>query len=742
MTHPPVEINEIAYKLIEGTGKNIFLTGKAGTGKTTFLKSLANSLLKNYVIAAPTGIAAINAGGVTLHSLLLLPLSAYIPDSNYIFSENLNINTPKTIVHHVKFNKQKLKLIRELELLVIDEASMLRADVLDMADAVLRIARRSKQPFGGIQLLFIGDLLQLPPVVKNDEWNILRNYYPSPFFFHSKALREMPPMVVELKKIYRQSDDTFISILNRFRNNQVQKDDLIFLNKFHKPGFEPPKNEHYIFLTTHNYKADSVNKKELEKLPGKKFIYEAEVKGDFGDHLFPCEKFLELKIGAQVMFLKNDSSGKKRYFNGKIGKITELDEETIFVDFSDGSEPVEVEKYKWENKRFILNSETNEIEEKEIGSFVHYPLRAAWAITVHKSQGLTFEKAILDMENVFAPGQIYVALSRLTSLEGLVLASALPGSIPNTSEAVINFNTSAPEKEELQKVLKEDSKVFLKDNLLKAFDFNHLNHLFKVNASADNSEETELGGLKEKFKTMFGTWTEKAQMLKENGDKFCVQIHQIFSTEIDNEFLSKRIEAATSYFQNELTTIIKEINALLLTLSDIKRSKGFQVEQIELRAECFSKIRQMKKVAYTAGSVLSGISADLQKLEQELREIKEAVISVQKISLPQKEKSPKKKKGDTQQISFNLYISGKSTAEIAAERKLAETTIETHLAHFISSGELDIFKLISKDKLEKLLEIYKNFPAIKKSEIKEKFQDTFSYTEIKYAEAYSKRIIQ
>jgi transposase len=742
MIEPSVEINEIAYKLIEGTGKNIFLTGKAGTGKTTFLRSLANSLMKNYVIAAPTGIAAINAGGVTLHSLLFLPLSGFVPDSTYRHTENVNVNTPKTIINHVKFNRQRLKLLREMELLVIDEASMLRADVLDMADAVLRIARKNKQPFGGVQLLFIGDLMQLPPVVKNEEWKILKNYYSSPFFFHSRALSENPPMVVELKKIYRQSDDTFISILNRFRNNEVVKEDLEFLNQFYKPGFEPPKNENYVFLTTHNSKADSVNKRELERLQGQKFIYEAEVKGEFNDHLFPCEKQLVLKEGAQVMFLKNDTGGKKRYFNGKIGKVKELDGESIFVDFSDGSEPVEVEKYKWENKRFTVNPETNEIEEKEIGSFVHYPLRAAWAITVHKSQGLTFEKAILDMENVFAPGQIYVALSRLTSLQGLVLASALPNMIPETNLAVKNFNTSAPKKEELQKALEENSKDFLKNSLIRAFDFNPLYNSFSSFVRITPAEDTEGRALTDKFKNLFEAWSEKLKTYKDSGEKFQDQIRRIFSQELNSDFLSNRVDAGTTYFQTELTGIIKELNDLLLTLSEIKRSKGFKEEVVELRADCFSKIRQIKKASLTAKAVLSGGPADIKTLEYEMEKVKGEVFkNVQKLIIPKKEKAPKRKKGDTQRLSFELYQQGKSAAEIAKERKLSESTIENHLAQFVMSGELDILKLLSKEKLEKLLELFQSNPEISKYQIIEKYPEDFNYTELKYAEAFNKRNI-
>ena len=419
----------IASKLINQTNRHLFLTGKAGTGKTTFLKYISEYTHKNSIVAAPTGIAAINAGGVTLHSLFHLPFGSFIPSNDRIKEYNITtqINTPQSLIKDLKMNSSKRKMLKELELLIIDEVSMVRADLLDAIDTVLRYIKRQKnRSFGGVQLLLIGDLLQLPPVVKEGEWNYLNPYYPGIYFFNAKALQQNKPLHIELNKIYRQSDKIFISLLNNLRDNSLTKEDIELLNKHYKPSFKPKRDDGYIFLTTHNRKADEINRQSLKDLPGKIFIYDAEIDGDFNEYLFPVEFKLELKKGAQVMFIKNDYSGEQRYFNGKIGLISYLSSDRIEVSFNDGTPPAAVEHYIWENKKFSLNKGTNEIEENIKGTFSHYPIKLAWAITVHKSQGLTFKKAIIDVSRAFAPGQIYVALSRLVSLDGLVLTGPVP----------------------------------------------------------------------------------------------------------------------------------------------------------------------------------------------------------------------------------------------------------------------------------------------------------------------------
>ncbi|MDP2161969.1 MAG: PIF1 family DEAD/DEAH box helicase, partial [Flavobacterium sp.] len=418
---------EQVLRFVNQTNQSIFLTGKAGTGKTTLLHHIIQTTHKNTVVVAPTGIAALNAGGVTIHSQFQLPFGGFIPEYTHASndSDNQKFETKNTLVKHFRMSGQKKAVIQNMELLIIDEVSMLRADLLDAIDFTLRKIRKKDYPFGGVQVLFIGDLLQLPPVVKNDEWRVLRNYYKGIFFFNAKVIQEQPPLYIELTKIYRQSDEKFIAVLNNLRNNSISKEDVQILNEFVKPNFDIKANKGYITLTTHNAKADAINSDSLEDLPGECFRYKPEIVDDFPEKIYPVEEILQLKVGAQIMFIKNDLSFEKNYFNGKMGFIKSLSEGEILVHFPEENKTIAVEKYEWKNIRYSVNEMTKEIQEDVLGTFVHYPIKLAWAITVHKSQGLTFDKAVLDVSQVFVPGQAYVALSRLRSLQGLILLSPI-----------------------------------------------------------------------------------------------------------------------------------------------------------------------------------------------------------------------------------------------------------------------------------------------------------------------------
>ena len=407
---------ETAWEFVEHTNTSIFLTGKAGTGKTTFLKHIVEHSKKCKIVVAPTGVAAINAGGVTIHSFFQLPLSPFIPNT--------------IIKNKFDFSSDKRKIIRSLDLLIIDEISMVRSDLLDAIDSVLRRFRDHNKPFGGVQLLMMGDLQQLTPVVTNDEAQMLEAYYDTPYFFGSKALRQINYVTIELQKVYRQQNEQFIQLLNNIREGHPSADDLAKLNQRYNPDFRPSKNEHYIRLTTHNATADRYNENELSLLSKPEFKYTAEIDRNFPEYSYPTEEKLTLRKGAQVMFIKNDPKGE--YYNGKIGTITSLDAEKIYVKCVDDNNIVEVRKQVWENTKYIVNPTTNEIEAEIQGTFSQFPLRLAWAITIHKSQGLTFEHAIIDAGRSFAPGQVYVALSRCKTLEGLVLSSKV------TAHAIIN----------------------------------------------------------------------------------------------------------------------------------------------------------------------------------------------------------------------------------------------------------------------------------------------------------------
>ena len=428
-----------AVNLVMNTNQLIYLTGKAGSGKTTFLKYIKKETKKKTVVLAPTGVAALNAGGQTIHSFFKIAPSVYVPDDFRLRTRSLSDHDDKrTIFDHFKYKKGHKKLIREMELLIIDEVSMVRCDLLDIIDKLLRVFReRESEPFGGVQVVLIGDAFQLPPIAQNDEWEILRNYYETPFFFSSQVLTENIPFYIELKKIYRQKDQIFIDLLNRVRVNNVRKDDLDLLNSRFIPSVFKNENTDYITLATHNKIVDETNARKLEGLSSKLRIYEAEVSGNFPEKMMPTEKKLKLKVGSQIMFIRNDIE-KKRYFNGKLGKIKKLGKEEIIIEFADGKD-IQVKKYTWQNIRYSWNSREKRINEDKIGEFKQFPIRLAWAVTVHKCQGLTFEKVIADLKYAFSPGQVYVALSRCTSLKGLILKSRINRNVIKTDPNVIRF---------------------------------------------------------------------------------------------------------------------------------------------------------------------------------------------------------------------------------------------------------------------------------------------------------------
>ena len=409
---------QLAFDFVKYTNRNIFLTGKAGTGKTTFLHDLKKSSPKRMIVVAPTGVAAINAGGVTIHSFFQLPFHPYIP-SFYLPENNPGKQPEQKDFTGYKMSREKINIIKSLDLLIIDEISMVRADTLDAVDYALRRYKIHYLPFGGVQLLMIGDLQQLAPVVKDEDREIINKYYDSSFFFGSRALCSTDYVTIELKHIYRQNDQVFINLLNKVRDNHVDSDVLSELNKRYIPDFDPDSDGGYITLTTHNYQAQMLNDSKLEKLPGRPHSFKATIKDEFPEFSYPTASELILKEGAQVMFVKNDISRDKLFFNGKIGKVETFEDDIIVVKCPDDDFPIRVEMAEWQNMKYTLDEETKEIQETVIGTFTQYPLKLAWAITIHKSQGLTFDRAVIDACAAFAHGQVYVALSRCRTLNGL-----------------------------------------------------------------------------------------------------------------------------------------------------------------------------------------------------------------------------------------------------------------------------------------------------------------------------------
>ncbi|HEV8080771.1 MAG TPA: helix-turn-helix domain-containing protein [Chitinophagaceae bacterium] len=568
------DVFDLAYRFVTETSENIFLTGKAGTGKTTFLKYLKENCSKAIVVVAPTGVAAINAGGITLHSLFQLPFHPFLPTKN----------NRDELLAKIRFNKQRQQLLRKMELLVIDEISMVRCDTMDAIDTILKSVRRNyNTPFGGVQLLSIGDLHQLPPVTQRHEWSILQDYYSSPFFFDSAIIKEQMPLLIELDKIYRQKEDSFVALLNKVRNNNMNANDFEDLHLRYDPSFRPSIEEKYITLTSHNNQADQINHRELQKLLSPSYSYDAIIENDFPENMYPAEGSLVLKVGAQVIFLKNDAM-QKRYFNGKIGVVKSLEKEKIIIE-CDGID-ISVAQETWENSRYVLNRDDGKLQQETIGTFTQFPLRLAWAITIHKSQGLTFDKVMIDAAGSFSSGQVYVALSRCTSLSGIVLLSKIPSAAIHSNDNVVKGHQALTHKGSLAERFAGARQIFTQQLLEDIFSFKETSSLidvlhFQINENRDklNTESVEwIVNLKNNFSAD-----------KNIGLKFIGRVEELMKEESvieNNKALQKRINDAAEHFEpkfaahqlyiqdhplitehKEVATIINEaLSQLLLTL--------------------------------------------------------------------------------------------------------------------------------------------------------------------------------
>lgn len=602
MTDPANEIFQLAVKFVNQAEKHLFLTGKAGTGKTTFLKHIRDNCFKRMVVLAPTGVAAINAGGVTIHSFFQLPFGPFVANHKTGWNETQAITNQHTLFKNMRLTAEKRKLIEELEVIIIDEVSMMRCDTLDAIDHVLRNFRKKPhEPFGGVQMIYIGDLHQLPPVIKNDEWELLKEHYNSPFFFDAQAIKQSPPLYIELKKIYRQSESRFISLLNNIRNNKVVQEDLDLLHTYYDPAFVPRNDDSYIVLTSHNAKADHINKRELDKLPGEPVCFTGVISGEFNDKALPAEMSLYLKVGAHVMFLKNDKGEKRRYFNGKIGIISSLAGEKICVKFPGSENEMEIEKETWRNIRYRLNEETNKPEEEEIGTFSQYPIRLAWAITIHKSQGLTFEKAIIDAGASFAAGQVYVALSRLTSLDGLVLYSQINQGSISTDARVVSFTQEELGEKELQTLLEQEQKLFAHRMLLKSFEW--LKLLSEMRLFINGYNKRKIPNPEEAVK-----WSNDILSIllaqAETAKKFTRQLQEIIKTnDGDSTHLKDRVLAAQTYFDKELGQVIALIDAHKEKFATKKRVKKYKTELGSLAGLVERKRKELKNAVGMAENI-------------------------------------------------------------------------------------------------------------------------------------------
>lgn len=536
--------NDFAVK----TNRSIFVTGKAGTGKTTFLRKLKSETSKQVAIVAPTGIAAINAGGTTIHSFFQLPFSPFIP----------TVEGRKQLIERIKMQGGRRRVLQELELLVIDEISMVRADVLDAIDTILRHVRyRFREPFGGVQVIFIGDMFQLSPVASNEEWRLLSQYYESQYFFHSQVTKQQQPLYIEFDKIFRQTNADFITLLNEVRNNNLSNNGLALLQSRYNPTFNPPKDDSYIILTTHNYKADKINSEGLAMINEKTHTFEAKVDGDFPEKAFPTDKELVLKVGAKVMFIKNDTENPRRFFNGKIGVVESINPNSITIIAADNKEKIDLEPMVWENVKYSADEKTKKLKEELVGRFTQYPLRLAWAITIHKSQGLTFDKTVIDAGEAFAPGQVYVALSRCRSLEGIVLWSKInPHSISNDKE-IVSYELNKVDALMLEQQLQKSKNEFRLYVLEQLFDFKiiiaYISRLMRDFESVKNSFNNETADFLKNI-------LKQSQDLSAVADKFHAQLFNIFADEnFTEEYLSQRLTAAFDFFKPKIKNLIDSL---------------------------------------------------------------------------------------------------------------------------------------------------------------------------------------
>lgn len=745
---------KFTLQFINQTQRSIFLTGKAGTGKTTLLREIIRTTHKNTVVVAPTGIAALNASGVTIHSMFQLPFGGFIPDNiTPQFSDAVKFESKSTLIRHFRMSGLKKAVIRNMELLIIDEVSMLRADLLDAIDFTMQSIRKNSRSFGGVQVLFIGDLLQLPPVIRDEEWKVLKNYYKGKFFFHAKAIQQNPPLYIELSKIFRQTDDAFISILNHLRNNEISKQDLQILNQYVQPNFDLKKNKGYITLTTHNAKADAINVQSLADLEGKVLTYLPEIVGDFPEKIYPVDVNLQLKVGAQIMFVKNDMSYEKRYFNGKMGIIKSLAEDEILVHFPEENRTIEVEKYEWQNIRYQVNALTKEIEEENLGTFVHYPIKLAWAITVHKSQGLTFDKAAIDVSQVFLPGQAYVALSRLRSLNGLILLSPLQMNGISNDQEVMDYAQNKADESDLESTLQKETNVFILHYLKEAFDWAALaqqwrNHQFSYNEKSEVSE-----------KSKHAQWAKKnAELLNElipPSKKFLTQLDQLFAEDsFDIRFVAERIQAAFDYFFLPMDNLVGEILWKLEEVKRIKKVKAFFDELSELEEAQTKTILRLMKAKLLVQTLVAGetISKEsmqssqiknykINKLESIQSQFKSTNITLiedeedlERYTAKKKTKTKDPKKS-TFLVTYELWQEKNSVKEIAEIRKLTTQTIYTHLAKLIEIKAISISEVLPEDRIQELAKIFEGFEGESLTPLKEKYGNEFTWDELKVFKA-------
>jgi hypothetical protein len=818
---PSNKMFQIAEELVCGSGATVFLTGKAGTGKTTFLKHVKSVCNKNLAVVAPTGVAAINAGGTTIHSFFQLPFGPF------------NYNETASFFAKLKINNERRQVFRQLELLIIDEISMVRSDLLDAIDVVLRHFRfRHSEPFGGVQVLMIGDMYQLSPVVKEDEWSLIANNYRSHYFFDSRVMQSAPPVHIAFDKIYRQQDDRFVRLLNQIRHNNLDAENWTLLESLYQPHYQRSAGDEHIILTTHNAKADTINGEELKRLRSKAHTFNAKIEGEFSDRNFPTDEELVLKEGARVMFIKNDTEKVRRYFNGKIGVVTRISGDEIFVQCKGDEDEIEVKKETWKNIRYAVNHSSQHMDEDELGSFTQYPLRLAWAVTIHKSQGLTFDKVIIDAGAAFAPGQVYVALSRCTNLDGIVLLSAVPRHRLANDSRVVQFAETKVAQDNLQELLHQARHNYQQKVLLEVFDFSPLINdtqsfieaLQKNSAAFNEHLFTQLDGVVQLMETAqtvavkFGAFmkakftaetypeeTEELQ-LKIRGavthfKKDLAAIRDYFPTlqaETDSKMLAKEYNEGIKNLYLQVALKIHFITAFAEGFSLARyynAKRGFIAPTFSVNAYAgvtnndndtsphpalHQQLRQLRNeicdrhnlpvYMVASGKTIDELARYLPQTKPELQKIsgfgkvnvdkwgpqflaviqeyctEHHLVSQIESKVAKRTRKPKDEsaaaataKEPTHKVSLALFREGKTVAEIAKQRGLAVSTIESHLAAAVAAGDIDPFIFISAEKIKAILKEEQIIKEEGMTAAKIKLGDAISYFDIKLAVQYQKR---
>ena len=585
-------IADKVLEFIEYTTQNIFLTGKAGTGKTTLLKRIQSSTTKKMVILAPTGVAAMNAKGTTINSFFQLPPGSFFPGDISLENLQSGILSIQSMVAELSYSKEKTDLFRLLELLVIDEVSMVRCDLLDVIDAILKKVRGINEAFGGVQLLLIGDLYQLPPVTKREEWSFLNQAYASPYFFDAQVIRRNTVLQVELTQVFRQTEPAFINILNDIRNNTITETSLNLLNERYDPGFKASESLNPIIITSHNAEANAINKQKLEELPGQEYTFEGETNGAFRDLGLQAEQTLKLKTGAQVMFIKNDVGENRRYYNGKIGKIKSIsiDVTEIHIAFP-GEEDMLLKKSSWQS--FEYKAEGNEeIMQQQVGEFTQYPIKLAWAVTIHKSQGLTFDHAIIDAGKSFIAGQVYVALSRVRTLNGLILRSKISTESLRSNPEVINFMKPAT-AEVLDSTFRNAEEKFILQLILRNYTLVSIKDALNGLINNPDIKKASMPELQVALTQMEKSIEDLSVLL----GRFHGQLMSLHESKgFDQEQLAGRLNAAFQYFSKELTMqLLNPLNKNIRVKSKTKVQQHVQQLLIKFRQTIEHQLFQMKQ---------------------------------------------------------------------------------------------------------------------------------------------------